>query len=57
MNDKQRRAILLTLVEAFETYGLVFLRVALGTAQQKELLKERERLVKVIDAAIDAAEE
>lgn len=57
MNDKQRREILHTLVEAFETYGLTFFQVALGTKPQKELAKERERLIKVLDAAVDAAED
>jgi hypothetical protein len=53
MNDKQRREILHTLVEAFETYALVFIRVAIGTQPQKDLVKQREKLIKVLDAAID----
>lgn len=53
---KERQLLLTTLVEAFETYGLTFLKVALGTKEMPDLVKERLRLVKVLDAVIDAAE-
>lgn len=57
MNDRKRREILHTLVEAFESYGLMFFQVAVGTKPHKDLVKEREKLIKMLDAAIDAAED